>query len=157
MTSLKQTALGTLLNRAKLTLDMDLVWYEVFSNPTFKRWILDLVRQDQLFDKGVDEDDDIIGTYSEATEMINPSKIAGTPYTLFDSGDFYKSFVIRVGKRIFEIDADTSDMDGENWWVQNNITKDAILGLTDENKTKLSIEVKRRFIIEARKILLRNT
>tara|TARA_R110002126_G_scaffold162543_2_gene310504 strand:+ start:412 stop:885 length:474 start_codon:yes stop_codon:yes gene_type:complete len=157
MTSLKQTALGTLLNRAKLTLDMDLVWYEVFSNPTFKRWILDLVRQDQLFDKGVDEDDDIIGTYSEATEMINPSKIAGTPYTLFDSGDFYKSFVIRVGKRIFEIDADTSDMDGENWWVQNNITKDAILGLTDENKTKLSVEVKRRFIIEARKILLRNT
>ena len=107
--------------------------------------------------KGVDEDDDIIGTYSEATEMINPSKIAGTPYTLFDSGDFYKSFVIRVGKRIFEIDADTSDMDGENWWVQNNITKDAILGLTDENKTKLSVEVKRRFIIEARKILLRNT
>ena len=157
MTSLKQTALGTLLNRAKLTLDMDLVWYEVFSNPTFKRWILDLVRQDQLFDKGVDEDDDIIGKYSEATEMINPSKIAGTPYTLFDSGDFYKSFVIRVGKRIFEIDADTSDMDGENWWVQNNITKDAILGLTDENKTKLSIEVKRRFIIEARKILFRNT
>tara|TARA_R110000803_G_scaffold16621_1_gene45652 strand:+ start:3373 stop:3846 length:474 start_codon:yes stop_codon:yes gene_type:complete len=157
MTSLKQTALGTLLNRAKLTLDMDLVWYVVFSDPTFKRWILDLVRQDQLFDKGVDEDDDIIGTYSEATEMINPSKIAGTPYTLFDSGDFYKSFVIRVGKRIFEIDADTSDMDGENWWVQNNITKDAILGLTDENKTKLSIEVKRRFIIEARKILLRNT
>lgn len=157
MTSLKQTALGTLLNRAKLTLDMDLVWYVVFSDPTFKRWILDLVRQDQLFDKGVDEDDDIIGTYSEATEMINPSKIAGTPYTLFDSGDFYKSFVIRVGKRIFEIDADTSDMDGENWWVQNNITKDAILGLTDENKTKLSVEVKRRFIIEARKILLRNT
>ena len=157
MTSLKQTALGTLLNRAKLTLDMDLVWYVVFSDPTFKRWILDLVRQDQLFDKGVDEDDDIIGTYSEATEMINPSKIAGTPYTLFDSGDFYKSFVIRVGKRIFEIDADTSDMDGENWWVQNNITKDAILGLTDENKIKLSIEVKRRFIIEARKILLRNT
>lgn len=157
MTSLKQTALGQLLNRAKLILDMDLVWYQVFSDPTFKRWILDLVRQDQLFDKGVDEDDDIIGTYSEATEMMNPSKIAGTHYTLFDSGDFYKSFVIRVGKRIFEIDADTSDMDGENWWVQNNITKNAILGLTDENKTKLSIEVKRRFIIEARKILLRNT
>lgn len=157
MTSLKQTALGQLLNRAKLILDMDLVWYQVFSDPTFKRWILDLVRQDQLFDKGVDEDDDIIGTYSEATEMMNPSKIAGTHYTLFDSGDFYKSFVIRVGKRIFEIDADTSDMDGENWWVQNNITKDAILGLTDENKTKLSIEVKRRFINEARKILLRNT
>ena len=62
MTSLKQTALGQLLNRAKLILDMDLVWYQVFSDPTFKRWILDLVRQDQLFDKGVDEDDDIIGT-----------------------------------------------------------------------------------------------
>jgi len=157
MTSLKQTALGQLLNRARLTLNMDLVWYVVFSDPTFKRWILDLVRKDQLFDKGVDEDNDIIGTYSEATEMMNPSKVAGTHYTLFDSGDFYKSFVIRVGKRIFEIDADTSDMDGENWWVRNNITKEAILGLTDENKTKLSIEVKRRFIIEARKILLRNT
>ncbi len=156
MTSLKETKLGSLLNVTKIALKMDLIWLRVFSEPTFKRWILDLVRQDQLFDQGIDEDGDIIGTYSEATEMINPSKLAGTPYTLFDTGEFYNSFVINVGKRIFEINADTTKMDGESWWIQNNITKEAILGLTDENKIKLSVEVKRRFIIETRKLLLQN-
>jgi hypothetical protein len=44
-------------------------------------------------------------------------------------------------------------MENENWWVQNNISKDAILGLTDENKNKLATEVKERYIKEARILL----
>ena len=94
---------------------------------------MDLVRQDQLFKKGIDEDGDIIGVYSEATEMMNPEKLQNID-TLYDTGEFYNSFVIFVGKQFFEIQADTLKMENENWWVQNNISKNAILGLTDENK-----------------------
>ncbi len=153
MTSLKETKLGSLLNVTRIALKMDVIWLRVFSDPTFKRYILDLVRQDQLFKEGIDEDGDIIGTYSEATEMMNPSKVAGTPYTLFDTGDFYNSFVIFVGKQVFEIEADTIKMENENWWVRNNISKDAILGLTDENKDKLAQKVKEKYIAEARILL----
>ena len=101
----------------------------------------------------IDEDGDVIGTYSEATEMMNPQKVAGTHYTLFDTGDFYNSFVIFVGKQVFEIEADTIKMENENWWVRNNISKEAILGLTDENKDKLAQKVKEKYINEARILL----
>ena len=74
-------------------------------------------------------------------------------YTLFDTGDFYNSFVIFVGKQVFEIEADTIKMENENWWVRNNISKDAILGLTDENKDKLAQKVKEKYINEARILL----
>ena len=151
-TSLKETLMGNLLNRFNL-LSGQLVWLRVFQNEPFKRWIMDLVRQDQLFKKGIDEDGDVIGEYSEYTEMLNPSKVAGTHYTLYDSGEFYNSFVIFVGNQMFEIEADTVKMESENWWVMNSITKNAILGLTDENKTKLAIEVKKRYIKEARLLL----
>lgn len=146
------TAIGYLIRRVE-TLNADLVWLRVFQNEPFKRWIMDLVRQDQLFKKGIDEDGDVIGTYSEATEMMNPQKVAGTHYTFFDTGDFYNSFVIFVGKQVFEIEADTIKMENENWWIRNNISKDAILGLTDENKDKLAEKVKEKYINEARILL----
>lgn len=146
------TEVGILLNHFRL-LNADLVWLRVFQNEPFKRWIMDLVRQDQLFKKGIDEDGDVIGVYSEWTEMMNPQKVAGTHYTLYDTGEFYNSFVIFVGKGMFEIEADTVKMESENWWNENGITKNAILGLTDENKTKLATEVKTRYIKEARLLL----
>ena len=67
-TSLKETLMGNLLNRFNL-LSGQLVWLRVFQNEPFKRWIMDLVRQDQLFKKGIDEDGDVIGEYSEYTEI----------------------------------------------------------------------------------------
>ena len=132
------------------------IWVKVLSNQKFKTWILDLVRQDQLFDQGVDEDNDVIGYYSEWTEMMNPTKIAGEHYTLFDTGEFYKSFKLIVGKNYFEIDADPikTNEDGEvtNLFYQYS---ESILGLTDESKDKLARELIRRFIIEVRQVVFR--
>ncbi len=152
MASLKETSLGILIDRFA-RLNADLIWQKVFQNERFKKWIMDLIRQDQLFKQGINEDGNVIGFYSPVTEAINPQKVAGTHYTLFDSGEFYNSFVIFVGRQVFTIDADTLKMEGENWWVRNNITKDAILGLTDENKNKLIAQVKTRYLQETRLLL----
>ena len=114
MSSLKGTSLGVLLNHFRL-LKPELIWLRVFQNEPFKKWILDLIRQDQLYKKGIDEDGDIIGVYSEWTEMMNPQKVAGTPYTLHDTGQFYNSFIIFVGNQMIEIDADTIKMENNNW------------------------------------------
>ncbi len=136
------TAIGYLIRRVE-TLNADLVWLRVFQNEPFKRWIMDLVRQDQLFKKGIDEDGDVIGTYSEATEMMNPQKIAGTHYTLFDTGEFYGSFELRVGKNYFEIDADPIR---DNTNIFEEFGRE-ILGLTDEN-TQLLIDFMRSELID---------
>ena len=132
------------------------IWVKVLSNQNFKTWILDLVRQDQLFKEGIDEDNEVIGYYSEWTEMMNPKKVAGTHYTLFDSGEFYGSFELRVGKNYFEIDADPIKTD-DNGETTNLFYKysEAILGLTEQSKDKLAQELIRRYITEIRQVVLR--
>ena len=59
------------LERA-LTLDDAKAWYEV-NTPTIQKLVLNLLRQDQLFERGVNKFDQIIGLYSFTTQMINPS------------------------------------------------------------------------------------
>jgi len=134
----------------------NVIWVKVLKDESFKEWILNLVRQDQLFEKGVDEDNDVIGYYSEWTEMMNPKKVAGTHYTLFDTGEFYKSFELRVGKNYFEIDADPLK-ENENGETTNLFYKysTSILGLTNESKDKLAQELIRRYIQKIRSVVLR--
>lgn len=137
--------LNDLLRNTKILMDADIIWNHVFSEKEFQTWILDLIRDDQLMEKGVDETGKVIGTYSWATQNIyNSSKIEGEHYTLFDTGDFYKSMVILLGTNYFEIDADPIK---EN---ANLFTKygEGIIGLTEESLEKLREETKRRYAIE---------
>lgn len=145
MSTLRQTKLGVLLERAYLMLEMNRIWYMVFSDEVLKRKMIDWIRIEQLYKQGVDEDDRIIGFYSEFTEMMNPEKVAGTHYTLIDSGEFYRSMFIAVGYGTLEIDADTAKMESEDWWKDNSIEKDKLLGFNEANKQKLVNEVKIRF------------
>jgi hypothetical protein len=149
---LMKTELGKLLNRAR-TISSKSIWFEVFRDQNLKKMVLDWIRQDQLFEKGIDEDGDIIGTYSEFTESINPEKIAGSHYTLFDTGEFYRSMFVVVLSDSIVIDADPIKID-ENGEKTNLFYEygEGIVGLTDENKQKLANEVSRRFIIEVEKI-----
>lgn len=137
--------LNDLLRNTKILMNADIIWNHVFSDKEFQTWILDLIRDDQLMEKGVDETGKVIGTYSWATQNIyNSSKIEGEHYTLFDTGDFYKSMVILLGTNYFEIDADPIK---EN---ANLFTKygEGIIGLTEESLEKLRGETKRRYAIE---------
>ena len=137
--------LNDLLRNTKILMNADIIWNHVFSDKEFQTWILDLIRDDQLMEKGVDETGKVIGTYSWATQNIyNSSKIEGEHYTLFDTGDFYKSMVILLGTNYFEIDADPIK---EN---ANLFTKygEGIIGLTEESLEKLREETKRRYAIE---------
>ena len=88
--------------------------------------------------------------------MMNPTKVAGTHYTLFDTGEFYESFELIVGKDYFEIDADPlkTNEDGETTNLFYKYST-AILGLTDESKDKLAQELIRRYIQKIRSVVLR--
>ena len=150
---LMDTILGQTLNKYR-TLKTEYLWRKVFNDHTFREWTLDLIRQDQLFDKGIDGDGIIIGLYSEVTEMINPSKEAGTPYTLFDTGEFYKSFILYVYNNYIEIDADPIKIDKNG--DQDNLFKkygENIIKLSQSNLEKFIIEFKWRFQRELRQLL----
>lgn len=147
-----QTEIGAVLNKLRTIRTQD-IWHKVFMDKTLSNMILEMIQQDQLFNEGVDEDGDIIGTYSEWTEMLNPDKVAGSHYTLFDTGEFYKSMRIVVLNDSFVVEAQPVKID-EDGKKTNLFEKygEGIIGLTDENKQKLAIEIKERFIIEVNKL-----
>jgi len=153
MTDLMDTMLGQALNRYR-NLKEEYLWFKVFSDAQFREWVLDLIRQDQLFKQGIDGDGDIIGTYSEYTEMLNPEKVAGTPFTLFDTGDFYKSFILYIYKDAIEVDAnpikinDKGEKENLFWKYGENI-----IALTDESMVKLRQEFLQRFKTELKGLL----
>jgi hypothetical protein len=145
---LSETILGEILIKVS-KINSSEIWFKVFSDVILQTWILDLIRQDQLFSKGIDGNGDIIGYYSIATQNINPSKRVGTPYTLYDTGDFYKSFSIVVFPDMFETNADPVKKE-DNLFIKYG---DDIIKLTDENMEKLSDEVLRRYSLELSAIL----
>lgn len=150
---LMQTQIGAVLNKFRAIRTQD-IWQKVFLDKTLSRMILEMIQQDQLFKQGIDEDGDIIGTYSEWSEMLNPEKVAGTPFTLFDTGAFYESMKIVVLNDAFVVEAQPIKIDenGEKTDLFENYGE-GIIGLTDENKEKLAIAIKARFIIEVNKLL----
>lgn len=156
MADLMETALGMVLNRYR-NLKEDYLWRKVFNDEIFRTWVLDLIRQDQLFEKGIDGDGDIIGTYSEYTEMMNPEKVAGTPFTLFDTGEFYKSFILYIYKNYVEVDAnpikinDKGEKENLFWKYGENI-----IALTDSSLQKLRTEFLARFTNELKELLYLN-
>ena len=150
---LMDTILGQKLLSVK-ALEETVFWQTAFNDPEFKKYILDLIRNDQLFEKGIDSDGDIIGYYSEWTEMMNPEKVAGTPYTLKDTGAFYESMIIYIYDNYIEIDADPikKNQQGEE---DNLFYKygENIIGLTEENLEKVSKKIAQKYRDEIIQIL----
>ena len=148
-----QTELGLKLRQYAMLYNR-VLWVGIFNNATFRTWVLDLVREDQLFDKGIDEDGDVIGYYSEFTEAINPEKVAGTHYTLKDTGEFFESFYLTIYPDYFEINANPIKVneDGETENLFYKYTE-AIMGLTSESKDKLGREILRRYRLELYKLI----
>ncbi len=141
-----QTEIDEHLKRAVL-LDDSIAWFDAHTEEV-KQDILNMIRQDQLLDEGVDSNDEIIGTYSYLTEVLSGGeKRMGDPYTLKDTGAFFRSMFIKVLNDSIYIDADYAKMQDQNWWSID------ILGLTEENLDKYAEMVKKNFILYARRIL----
>ena len=125
-------AIRKLTNRVA-KLDEGIILNRFVELPIVQKFILDLNRVDQLFNKGIDSKNRALGVYTPFT--INSKNERGVPVpsdfhiTLFDTGQFYSTFVIIPGKDFFEIDANPIRED-------SNLFEDFgenILGLNDEN------------------------
>lgn len=141
-----QTAIDEHLLKAQRLSDSE-AWFDSHSS-SVKKIILNLIKESQLRSKGIDENEKIIGLYSRATEIIsNGRKKAGDPFTLYDTGQFYRSMFIVVLKDSILIDADYTKMQDQDWWSIN------ILGLTEKNLDIYAEMVRQNYIKYARRIL----
>lgn len=123
-----------------------IAWFDAHT-PEVQKMITDLIKYNQLKNKGVDKFNEIIGIYSETTQLINPSKIAGTPYTLEDTGAFFRSMYVVVMKDSILIEANTAHMEDQSWWSIN------ILGLNEQNLAIYTEKIRQNFIQYARTTL----
>jgi hypothetical protein len=144
-----KTVIEEQIRRAKM-LSETIAWLKTFDNAT-KNEILDFIKIDQLTQKGVDKDGNVIGYYSQVTEFISRGrKKFNTHYTLFDTGDFYRSMYVMVFQQEIVIEGDTRKMEDKEWFSNR------IIGLTDENFRKLKEIVKASYIDYARKTIFRH-
>lgn len=143
------TRLHALLKNGRKLSDLT-SWFEVMDNRQMKELILNYVKNDQLFDKGIDSTGEVIGYYSYATEVISRGrKQQGDHYTLLDTGDLQRSLYVAIFIKEFVILGDVRKIQDQKWF------SDKILGLTDENIGKIREVAKVKYIEYFKRVLFR--
>jgi hypothetical protein len=132
-----------------INLDVDVIISNILRDAEFQRFIIDLNTEEQLFDQGIDSLGASLGDYAattiEGTANFEGKKDKGQRFdhiTLKDTGDFYKSFAIKVQNGGFLIVADGRKED-------TNLLEEygkEILGLTDGNLQIVIDAIKEKLI-----------
>ena len=85
--------------------------FEVLNSPRVQLWVL-TANKTQLYAKGKTSKGKDLGKYSPYTEEVKKSKGQRLDHiTLSDTGAFYESFKLIIGKNSFEITADGIKVD----------------------------------------------
>ena len=131
------------------------VYIKIIRNKEVQEFILDLNRIDQLLLKGEDSLEDIIGEYSSDQGFVvfkgkSKNKKKGSPISLLDTGDFYKSFKVRISGDDIKIIADDEKEGGD--LLTERFGKH-ILGLSTKNKNELAKKILPFIITETRRVL----
>lgn len=138
-----------MLRRARRISDV-VFWYETFMSGKTRKEILDWIRIEQLQKKGVNADNEIIGFYSYATELISGGvKQEGTPYTFEDTGEFYRSMYMVILKDAIVFEA--NPIKGNDNLFQKYGSN--IINLNKANREKLRTLVKDKYIGQLKEIL----
>lgn len=147
MVDFMETKIGEVLRRGQMLSDA-LAWLQIFDQKT-NRQIIDWIQQEQLFKHGVDEDGNVIGYYSFTTSLINPEKAFNTPYTFYDTGEFFRSMYVVALRDSIVIEAD-GQKDDENLFEKYG---EGIIGLTEEHMEGLRAIAREKYIDFAHRAL----
>lgn len=142
------TKIHKLIKNGKRLSELE-AWYKTFDGNT-KAKIVNWVREEQIRKEGQDSEGDIIGLYSFATEFItNGEKQEGEPFSLYDTGETYRSLYLVVLKDAIVIEGDFSKMKGSDWWSEK------IYKLDENHVDRLRELVKNSYIAYVREVLFR--
>lgn len=145
------TRLYKLCSNAKKLTDEKL-WKFALNDRFTQDEIIRLNTIDQLYNEGIDSNGESLGIYQPFTIQVKQRKGQPTDrVTLYDEGDFYRSFVVIVHPDAFEIDADDfSKYDRPLFEVYG----DDVAGLTDFNKRRIQQVILVKMIDYVRRTLL---
>ena len=101
--------------------------------------ILDLNREDQLFDKGVDTDGLLLGKYKNTWQGNTRGypKKAGDPFNFYATGSLFNNFSLSSQGNSNKVIISNSDSKVSQLTTQYG----NFVGLTEENKYKLNYEI----------------
>lgn len=101
--------------------------------------ILNLNREDQLFDKGIDVNGSLLGKYRNTLSGSTRGypKSAGDPFNFYDTGSLFSGFSLLSEGNANKVVINNSDSKVS---LLTNKYGDFI-GLTEENKNKLNYEI----------------
>lgn len=124
----------------------------------YREKIINLNREDQLFNQGITTEGATIGTYSWWTEEYfggrEKGKIAGEPYNFEDTGDLFSGFDLEFNQGYLKIFS--TDWKAKMW--EDQIDKEGIpgnlQGLTSTNQLILNYEFIRPELIQALKRII---
>lgn len=108
------------VNRYAEFLEKFNVWYDAIGQKELD-WILKVIKE-RITSTGEDASGDIIGTYSLFTASLNPEKAYNTPYTLDDTGGYWKQrFIFQTANAIITMSKSPSyrEMLEQNWWSKD--------------------------------------
>ncbi len=113
----------------------------LIERPELEDLIIELNTEDQLFKRGVDSTGKSLGEYAASTKILKQDD--GLPFdrvTLFQEGDFYKTWRVfmRNGDIIIEADGDKDD---KNLF---DVYGEEVVGLTEENLQIVIDEIKKQ-------------
>ena len=137
--------LSDLVKNAK-ALSLDRAFRYSFSDKAITDYVIELNTDEQLFNNSTNNRGEIMDFYSEKTEELTrgesfggKQKLAGEPWFFYDTGDFFKSFYISVGKDSITIIA--TDAEKMQHLFADIEAVDMLIGLTDESIKALLIEL----------------
>lgn len=149
---LQKMAFGKLKDLANkvLRLDENKVLKIVLDEKVLQAQVIDLNKENQLYENGVTANGKFLGEYAPFTYRYK-TQMAGLlgndtradHITLKDTGSFYDSFKFRNRNDGFIIEAKTEKEDGTDLSVAYG---PQILGLTDESITEIIPEVRQRMV-----------
>ena len=135
-------------------LDLNDIFKTLWSDNKVQQYIIKLNTRgegtSQLYNFGINSEGKSIGEYSDNTIQIKAFN--GQPVdrvTLYDTGEFYESFIVIANQKGFKITADPIKEDSNLFedWGKN------IVGLTKENEELLLVFVEKDFNKEFEKRL----
>lgn len=130
--------------------DVDKILREVWRNPRVENFIVDLITQKQLFEKGEDGKGVSLGEYTPFSIQLKIEKGQRIDHiTLQDKGDFYESVRVFALSKGFRVEAD-GDKGDDNLF--DDFGEDIIL-VSEESLIILSTFIQPFFEMEANKVL----
>lgn len=130
-------------------LDLDDILLAMWKRNDTQDYIIELNTEEQLYDKGIDSKGNDLGEYSPYTKQIKSEKGQRFDHiTLKDTGEFYKSFVVKPNKKGFKITAnpnkDDTDLFREFGVDIVGLTKESVFKLLDFIEPLFKKELEKR-------------